>query len=72
MAATKAIKIGLIRAGVSQVDIARALGVARTSVCAVVAGRGRSARIEQAIARAIGQDAHKLFGPSKRSKRAGR
>ena len=43
-------------------DLARELGVTRSAVTAVVRGRRRSARIEQAVARACGIPARELFG----------
>lgn len=54
-------KIALLRRKVPQAAIARALGVSDESVSGVMTGRSRSARIEQAIAAAIGRPADEVF-----------
>lgn len=48
------VRFDLAKAGLSQVDIARSLGVGRAIVCKVVGGRERSLRIEEAIIGIIG------------------
>ena len=50
------VKFDLSKAGFSQVDIARNLGVGRAIVCKVVGGRERSLKIEEAIIGIIGWD----------------
>lgn len=54
-------KIGLLRSGKTAADIAREVGVSRAAVSAVVTGRMRSQRIEQAIAQALGEPVGSLF-----------
>lgn len=54
-------KAALILQGVRQADIARKLGVAQTHVADVLHGRRRSARVECAIAEAIGRPAEEVF-----------
>lgn len=54
-------KAELIRNSKRQSDIARALGVSSTAVSDVVSGRSRSARIEQAVAEAIGRPVEDVF-----------
>ena len=56
-------KAELARRGVRQSDIARALDVSDTAVSDVVIGRSRSARIEQAIAAALGRAVEEVFPP---------
>lgn len=48
------IRVALKKRGLSMSDIARRLEVQPTTVCMVSRGAGRSRRIEQAIADAIG------------------
>lgn len=48
------LRVALLRAGVRQMDIARACGSAPANVYAVVHGKTRSLRIERAIASALG------------------
>lgn len=64
------IKWALSRRGTSLSMIARTLGVAPTSVTMVSKGRGRSRRIEEAIAAAAGFTPAQLW-PSKYSDRMG-
>jgi len=56
-------KAEMVRKGVRQSAIARRLNVSSTSVSDVVSGRSRSARIEQAIAEALGLPREELFPP---------
>lgn len=46
------IKAKLMLAGVKQSDVAASLGVSRQMVCDVIAGRKKSARIEEALIKA--------------------
>ncbi len=59
METTKAIeiKIALLRIGVKQVDIARALNVSRASVCDVLKGKMKSRRIITYIENTIKRNA---------------
>jgi len=54
---TVQIKIELLKRGIKQVDIARALGVSRSVVSHVIAGRRRSRRVEKYIRRLISRQA---------------
>lgn len=58
------IKIALMRAGVSQQQIASELGVTRQSVNGVVLGRYKSEAIDDAICKIINLD-KKLLRPSR-------
>jgi lambda repressor-like predicted transcriptional regulator len=55
------IKIALIQRGVSQAEIARKLGVAKSSVNQVIDGRAVSHRIRTAVAEAIGIDIARIW-----------
>lgn len=55
------IRAHLILSGVRQKEIADQLGVSKASVSRVIDGHSRSARIQLAIARAIGRPAHQVF-----------
>ena len=66
-----AIRQGLMFARVSQVAIAREVGVRKATVGNVVAGRRRSAKVEAAIARAMGVPVRRLW-PRRRAKGADR
>jgi transcriptional regulator with XRE-family HTH domain len=57
------IKISLLRAGVTQADIARRLNLSVSHVSCVIGGRRRSARIERAVAQAIGHPVDEVFAP---------
>lgn len=54
-------KAALVLKGVKQADIARRLGVAPTHVSDVIYGRRRSARVEEAIAEALGRPQGEIF-----------
>lgn len=56
-------KAEIARRNVRQADIARRLDVSDTAVSDVVSGRSRSARIEQAVADAIGMPVEEVFPP---------
>jgi len=58
-------KAALVLKGVSLSDIARELGVSQQHVSQVVAGARRSPRVEEAVARAIGQSPEWIFGEPK-------
>jgi transcriptional regulator with XRE-family HTH domain len=60
------LKILLMRKGISQTQIASDLGVTRQAVNFIIEGKGRSGRIELAIAVSLGQDVNSLF-PGKNS-----
>lgn len=55
------IRAQLILRGIRQQDIADQLGVRASSVSQVIDRKARSARIERAIARAIGRPVHEVF-----------
>jgi lambda repressor-like predicted transcriptional regulator len=55
------IKIALMRAGVTQVDIARYVGVAPPNVSKVIAGVIASARVRAAIAKALDMDVKQIW-----------
>ena len=55
------IKIEMLRAGVTQAEIARRLGVTKPSVCQAVNGVRASDRIQREIADAIGMDPARVF-----------
>jgi len=67
------VKIALMLAGVSQADIATQLRVYPSAVSAVVAGRGRSKKIENRIASATGVPRERLwpqwYGPEAQRRR---
>lgn len=58
------IKAELVRANVTQADIARDLGVKRMTVHCVIAGRGKSARIQREVARRLGKNVEEIFPKS--------
>ncbi|WP_303713518.1 helix-turn-helix domain-containing protein [Brevundimonas naejangsanensis] len=55
------IRTALKKRGLSMTDIARRLDVTPTTVCMVSRGAGRSRRVEQAIADAIGFGPHEIW-----------
>jgi|GEM_PF-2769920 len=55
------IKSELVARGISMASIARALGVSRVTVSIVVSQRGKSLRIQQAVARAVGRPLEDVF-----------
>lgn len=55
------IKAKLILAGKTQRQIARELNVTESAVSLTISGRSRSARIEQAVAQAIGKPREEVF-----------
>lgn len=55
------IRTALKKRGLSMTDIARRLDVTPTTVCMVSRGAGRSRRVEQAIADAIGFGQHEIW-----------
>ena len=55
------IKARLLEAGIKQVDIARQIGVDPSAVSAIIAGRKRSRRVREAIARALGVKIQELW-----------
>jgi transcriptional regulator with XRE-family HTH domain len=56
------LKAMLVLCGVTMTDIAREKGVTQPTVSAIVAGRGRSFEIEQAIADKLGVSYEALWG----------
>lgn len=56
-------KAELVRNRVRQSDIAKRMDVSRAFVCDIVAGNRRNARVEQAIADAIGKPVDEVFEP---------
>lgn len=60
--APRHIKAEMVRQGISQQRIARRLGVGRSMINHVIAGRTRSLRVENAIARALNIPRTELFG----------
>lgn len=56
------IKALMVLKGITQTDIAKHLGVSRCTVTCVVNGHGRSRRIQQAIADALGEKYEVLWG----------
>lgn len=57
-------KAELVRRGISMSEIARRLGVTSQHVSSVVAGKRRSPRIEEEVARSIEKPAARVFGES--------
>lgn len=55
------IKIAMMRAGITQADIGKRLGITRQTVHRVVIGRDVSHRVRQAIAEAIGEDLKRIW-----------
>lgn len=55
------IKAAIEKAGSSQADIARKLGITRCAVSLVVSGHSKSANVAGAIAEVTGIPAHKLW-----------
>jgi len=53
----------LIELGISQVSIARKLGISRAVVCSVIAGRDTSRRVQEAVALALGRPFEDIWGP---------
>jgi predicted transcriptional regulator len=51
---TKEIKIALIQRGISQIEIARELGVSHAVVCAEINGKRKSARVREYILARLG------------------
>ena len=58
------IKAALTLKNVSQADIARKLGVKRMTVNGVIAGRGKSERIQQEVAKVIGKPVEEVWPQS--------
>lgn len=56
------IRIALLQQGTTQVDIAKALGVTKSAVGQVVAGRRRSPQIRRAIADSLGKTYLQVWG----------
>lgn len=63
------IKALLVGQGIKQIDIAAALGVTKSTVCAVVNGRKTSHRVQKYIAQLLGKDYAKLWGQPRPNKR---
>jgi lambda repressor-like predicted transcriptional regulator len=63
------IKILMMRAGVSQADISRKLGVSRSFVNQVICGLRSTRRVRRAIASSVGKSVRKLWpsGPSRKA-----
>lgn len=57
-------KVALLRAHITQSEIAREMGVSVSHVSEVLYGRRRSPRIEQAIADALKLPVHDVFEPA--------
>ena len=57
-------KAEMVRRGVRQADIARALGVSPSHVAQVIAGVRRSPNVEPAVAEAIGLPVDDVFPPA--------
>lgn len=55
------IRIAMLRSGVTQMDIARELGVAKTAVYLVIEGRAVSNRIREKISERIGIDIRRIW-----------
>lgn len=60
----------LIENGIKQIDIASSCGVSSACIAAVIAGRGRSLRIEQAIAESLGLSYETIWGEKPRVRKA--
>lgn len=58
------IKSLMVLKGITQTNIAAQLGVSRSTVACVVNGHGKSRRIQQAIADALGEKYERLWGRS--------
>lgn len=57
-------KVALMRAGITQSEIARRVGVSNSHVGDVLHGHRRSAQVEAAIADAIGKPVADVFEPA--------
>ncbi len=68
MSTPRDIKIALIERGTSGAAVARSLGVDRTMVYHVIAGRAKSPRVREAIARAVGKKVSDLWPPEEMDK----
>jgi transcriptional regulator with XRE-family HTH domain len=56
------IKALMVLKGIKQSDIAKQLGIKRSSVCGVVSGQHPSRRVQKAIARALKKSFKTLWG----------
>jgi len=59
---SRKIKSMLIRKGIKQTDIAKALGVSKITVSVVINGYGHSRRIKLKVAEMLNVDYEKLWG----------
>lgn len=55
------VKSLMVLKGIKMVDIARQIGVSRVTVSIVITGKGKSRRIQQAIAVALGEKYERLW-----------
>jgi len=55
------VKAFLVQAGIKQSDIARRLRVSPTTVCLIVSGKKKSARVRREIARQLGMKVTELW-----------
>lgn len=63
-------KAMMVRRQVRQIDLAEELGVSQSSVSQALSGERRSARIEQAIAEALGMPVEDVFPASEATEAA--
>lgn len=65
---SRKIKALMILKGVKSIDIARKLGVSHVTVSVVLTGKGKSRRIQQAIADALGVSFHDIWSKKNNKK----
>jgi lambda repressor-like predicted transcriptional regulator len=70
MLKARTIKIRLLEKGISQVDIGRSVGVVRSYVSHVIAGRSKNRIVREAIAQAICMNVADIWPEEKNNKRA--
>lgn len=58
------VKVQMLKRNINQTDIAKALGLDRSTVSGVVNGHRTSRKIQKAIAEAVGVSYEKLWGKS--------
>ena len=63
------LKIKLLKAGITQADIAREIGVTRAFVNQIINGQRQTRRVRMAVAKAVGKRVEDLW-PSRPSKKA--
>lgn len=65
----KKVKSLLVLKGIKMVDVAKQIGVSRVTVSIVITGKGKSRRIQQAIADMLGKSYEELWLSGKNNRR---